>query len=222
MAFPTSPSNGDIYVKDGVSYQYTLAENKWAIIIDPDKIASNIKNGVEIDGVTGTYEGSGYQNITLIDRYSRFGDPFQVTDGFAYEVNSTTVLTFIITRQNSGFPSSRRVVHRSLFNITNGTFNSSQEFQDTNDNAALYQTLLDGNSFYFNFDVPGGDEQYVQYNISTDTFSRVSGSHYSGGSSYSATSVNIGGKAYTKYYLIQTLTGVTTPDFVGLSGITIS
>jgi len=58
MAFPTSPSNEDIYVKDGVSYQYTLAENKWAIIIDPDKIASNIKNGVEIDGVTGTYVAS--------------------------------------------------------------------------------------------------------------------------------------------------------------------
>ena len=58
MAFPTSPTNGDTYVKDGVSYQYTAASNTWDIITDPDKIASNIKSGVEIDGITGTYTAS--------------------------------------------------------------------------------------------------------------------------------------------------------------------
>jgi len=88
MAFPTSPTNGDIYVKDSVSYQYTAASNTWDIITDPDKIASNIKDGIEIDGVTGTYKGAtitGELNFPLdggeVFRYYKCGDLYMNVGG---------------------------------------------------------------------------------------------------------------------------------------------
>ena len=54
MAFPSSPSNGDVYIKDGVRYVYASASNSWTIQIDPNKVAGNIKSGVSIDNVAGT------------------------------------------------------------------------------------------------------------------------------------------------------------------------
>jgi len=101
MAFPTSPTNGDIYVKDGVSYQYTAASNTWDIITDPDKIASNIKSGVEIDGITGTYTGSASlgseqtinDGVSSYIRYRKYGD-FYIVHGIQF-VSSPPLEHFI-------------------------------------------------------------------------------------------------------------------------------
>jgi hypothetical protein len=58
-AFPTSPNNNDVYIKDGVRYVYASASNSWTIQADPNKTAGNIKSGVEIDNVTGTFPSDG-------------------------------------------------------------------------------------------------------------------------------------------------------------------
>lgn len=59
MAFPLTPTNGEVYIKDGVRYVYASASNSWTKQSDPNKIAGNIKSGVEIDTITGTFPSDG-------------------------------------------------------------------------------------------------------------------------------------------------------------------
>lgn len=59
MPFPTSPTDEDVYIKDGVRYVYSSSSNSWTKSADPNKSASNIKNGVSIDGVSGTFPNDG-------------------------------------------------------------------------------------------------------------------------------------------------------------------
>ena len=58
-AFPLTPPDGDIYIKDGVRYVDASASNSWTIQADPNKTAANIKSGVSIDGVSGTFPSDG-------------------------------------------------------------------------------------------------------------------------------------------------------------------
>lgn len=55
MAFPASPSNLDIHVEGSTPFQYLTAENRWKKVTDANLVAGNIKLGVAILGVTGTY-----------------------------------------------------------------------------------------------------------------------------------------------------------------------
>lgn len=59
MPFPTSPTDEDVYVKDGVRYVYSSSSNSWTKSADPNKSAANIKNGVSIDGISGTFPNDG-------------------------------------------------------------------------------------------------------------------------------------------------------------------
>lgn len=59
MPFPTSPSDEQVYIKDGVRYVFSSSSNSWSKSADPNKTASNIKNGVSIDGVSGTFPNDG-------------------------------------------------------------------------------------------------------------------------------------------------------------------
>ena len=63
MAFPTSPTNGQVYIKDGIRYVYASASNSWTIQADPNKSAGNIKSGVEIDTITGTFPSDGTAGV---------------------------------------------------------------------------------------------------------------------------------------------------------------
>jgi len=56
--FPTSPTNGDIYIKGSTPYIYASADNSWTQTTDEYLTASNIKDGVSILGVTGNYVAS--------------------------------------------------------------------------------------------------------------------------------------------------------------------
>ena len=62
--FPTSPTDGQVYIKDGVRYVYSSASNSWDIQTDPNKVAGNIKNGVAIDNITGNYDHEATNPIT--------------------------------------------------------------------------------------------------------------------------------------------------------------
>lgn len=59
MTFPLTPTEGEVYIKDGVRYVYSSSYNSWTKSSDPNKSASNIKNGVSIDGVSGTFPNDG-------------------------------------------------------------------------------------------------------------------------------------------------------------------
>ena len=64
MAFPSSPTDGQVYIKDGVRYVYSSASNSWDIQTDPNKVAGNIKDGVAIDNITGNYDHEATNPIT--------------------------------------------------------------------------------------------------------------------------------------------------------------
>lgn len=59
MAFPTNPSDGDIYVKGSTPYVYDSVSNSWTETTDANLIAGNIKNGIAILGTTGTFPNDG-------------------------------------------------------------------------------------------------------------------------------------------------------------------
>lgn len=59
MAFPTNPTDEQVYIKDGIRYVYSSSSNSWKKSADPNKTADNIKSGVSIDGVSGTFPNDG-------------------------------------------------------------------------------------------------------------------------------------------------------------------
>lgn len=52
--FPTSPSNGDVHIKDWIRYVYSSSDNSWKREEDPNLIAQNIKSWVTINWVSGS------------------------------------------------------------------------------------------------------------------------------------------------------------------------
>lgn len=94
-AFPASPSDNDVYVKDGVRYIYSLSSNSWTKQADPDKSAGNIKNGTEIDGVTGTFPDDGTSAVgdVLSGKTFYSSTANKLTGTMANKVSSATVFT---------------------------------------------------------------------------------------------------------------------------------
>jgi len=96
MAFPTTPNDGDVYIKDGVRFVYASATNTWTVQADPDKIAGNIKDTINIDGVVGTYDHEASNPIavaTVLSGKVGFVNGAKITGTMTNKVGSATVLT---------------------------------------------------------------------------------------------------------------------------------
>jgi hypothetical protein len=179
MAFPSSPTDGQIYVKGSTPYVYSSASNSWTQTTDANLIAGNIKNGVSILGVTGTLsQGLGDIYITSLDAslyagitsqgYSSIATPSSVNISnyiyspiVFYAGGGGNLMFLYFTTDSSALP----IRVNQTYPISNIIGYS------------ITSVYLDSGILYFNDNL----SKYQSFNTSSKTFStNNSGSHTTG------------------------------------------
>jgi len=215
MAFPSSPTHGQVYVKDGTSnYVYSSASNSWTLTADSNLTAGNIKSGVTILGVAGTL------NPELSDIYIASGNPaisFGSTSGGSggamgstYSINSGNIIYSFGSVYMAGFK-----MFVEYFTLDSSSF-PVRAYQSLpysiSPNYSLLSQYLDSGIVYFNgWYSSSGVYHYDTYNLSTHAWTtNNSGSHTSGTLINSALQLN--GFQYDPTMVTDTSNGLLLAD----------
>lgn len=156
MAFPQNPQNNDVYIKDGLRYVYTSGSNSWSIQADPNKAAGNIRAGVSIDGINGTFpdDGTAVAGDVLADKTFYNTNGVKKTGTLVPTVSWTNELFVTIAGREIGYHQSsdgKAIVVTGIYN--GGVQNSHSLIGNDPDSATIIASTL-GKTINQNFYVP--------------------------------------------------------------------
>ena len=190
MAFPTSPTDGDIYVKGSTPYVYASANNSWTKTTDANLVAGNIKSGVDILGVTGSH----YSQLSNI--YISALEQFKVitytegTSEMAYQysviIGDYIYVPFFIN--SNGLDPAR--IRAGMMKISiDGTalplLTWYDYFTETSGNQGISSQYSDSGIIYFN---SSASSKYHYYDTSDDTWTVKQAGSYTSGTQITAQS----------------------------------
>ncbi len=201
MAFPSSPTNGQIYIKGSTPYIYSSVNNSWTETTDANLVAGNIKSGVDILGVSGTFNSQlGNIFISAAEQY-RAIDYTQGTEVLDTEY-CFTVGNYIYTPvfySNNGYDPQTCVVGMMKISLDSSVLTSlswSASYTGTAGTNAISSQYLNSGICYFNSSASG---KYHYYDTSNDTWTTKQTGSYTTGTQITAP-LELNGFKYEKVF----------------------
>ena len=180
--FPTSPTDGQIYILGSTPYVYASSNNSWTQTTDANLTAGNIKNGVTILGVTGSYAGSAaLGNIYIsplnlpVSWYDKFGTA-ALLNSCSFNISNIIYVPVVASMQDDG-SNVRIYLYLITFTSDSSAAVARTGIPTTFFNISFSSIYLDSRIIYFNL----ANNYYYTYTISSGIWSSyISWSHTSG------------------------------------------
>ena len=183
MAFPTSPTDGDIYVKGSTPYIYSSTNNSWTETTDANLLSENIKSGVSILGVSGELSSLSNIYISPLEHFRNIG---YYTNGYYvigtyYCFNVGNFIYTPIFYSNNGFdPATINVgmMKISLDSSEAVSVSWGNQYSVSIFARSITSQYLDGGKCYFNHSEAN---KYVYFDTSDNSWTYNQNGQYTSG-----------------------------------------